>query len=129
MHRYQLKEENGVMFEIVHSDICLPDYWAGHHRPHIAIPVHKGMTLAEIKQLLKNEVSEGAVMGSDDNAFLLSSDFVGEENESKADNVTRAVYAAIDALTPANKRQKRFFTDLENDHGVMAFFVFYEVEK
>lgn len=32
--------------ECCHADTCLPDYWSGHHLPHVQIAVWRGMTLA-----------------------------------------------------------------------------------
>jgi hypothetical protein len=33
-------------FDIIHADTCLPDYWSGHHLPHVQIPVFNGMVSA-----------------------------------------------------------------------------------
>jgi hypothetical protein len=120
-----------MKFELNHADTCLSDYWSGHHLPHIQIPVYRGMSLKDIKQALRSELSMGCVMGSTDYARLLHDDFVGAENEKLADQVTRAAYAAINRVKPAKKGQRRFFTDIEQPtddccDSVYAFFVFVE---
>lgn len=56
-HRYHL--------ECIHADTCFPDYWGGHHLPHVQVPVWNGMSLAELKKALMSELNEGAVGGSD----------------------------------------------------------------
>lgn len=114
--------------ECAHVDTCLPDYWSGHHLPHVQIPVYNGMTLKEIKEQIKIELSQGAVAGSNNDAFLLASDFVGPENEKDADQIFKAAIASVNRLKPATKGQKKFFTDLEqtseDDESIYAFFVF-----
>lgn len=118
--------------ELCHADTCLPDYWSGHHRAHLQIPVYPGMTLKAIKQALKDEIRQGAVMGSERLAYLLSSGFVAPSEEKEANAATMAAYAAINRIKPAKKGQKRFFTELEpcdeNSDEVYAFFVFMPLE-
>lgn len=121
--------------ECIHADTCLPDYWSGHHLPYVQIPVWHGMKLKEIKQALLSELGEGAVMGNDENAFLLSADYVGPENADKADQVFKAAIASVNRIKPNKKGQRTFFKDLEplddnDDSGetVYAFFVFVELE-
>lgn len=120
-----------MKLEIFHVDTCLPDYWPGHHRAHVQIPVFPGMSGKDIRNAIKSELAEGAVMGSDDIAFLLSADYVGADRESDADRATKAAYAAVNRMRPARKGQRRFFTDIEEsedgDHTVYAFFVFVEM--
>lgn len=89
------------------------------------------MKMSEIKQALVNELQQGAIGGNDDLAWLLSSDYVGEEREADANEATKRAYAAINRMKPNVKGQRRFFTDLEksideNDETVYAFFVFVE---
>lgn len=119
-----------MKLEIVHVDTCLSDYWTGHHRAHVQIPVVPGMSGKDIRDAIKSEISQGAVMGSDDIAFLLSADYVGADREADADRVTKAAYAAINRMRPARKGQRRFFTDVEYSEEcetVYAFFVLIEV--
>lgn len=117
--------------ECCHADTCLADYWSGHHLPHVQIPVWPGMTMAQIKQAIRSEIRQGAVMGSTDDARLLAADMVDPGEERRADMLTRRAYAAVARMKPAKKGQRRFFTDLEqteDDESVYAFFVFRTLE-
>ena len=121
-----------MKLEILHADTCLPDYWPGNYRAHVQIPVVPGMSGTEIRAAIKAEIMQGAVMGGDDIAFLLSADYVGADREHDADKATKAAYAAVNRMRPARKGQRRFFTDIETceeyeDSVVYAFFVFVEV--
>lgn len=124
-----------IKLECCHVCTCLPDYWSGHHLPHVQIPVYSGMSLKEIKSNIMNELRQGAVMGNSKFAELLSWDMVKPEDEKLADQVTKAAYAAVKRIKPSKKRQHKFFTDLEevdenNDYcdTVCAFFVFVEID-
>lgn len=121
------------VLECVHADTCLPDFWSGHHLAHVQIPVYKGMTFKAIKADIYSELAQGAVMGSDDLAFLLSADFVGDDRDADAIKATKAAYAAVNRMKPVNKGQRRFFMDLEPQKGddcptVYAYFIFVEKE-
>ena len=123
-----------IKFECCHADTCLSDYWSGHHLPHVQIPVYRGMTLKDVKDAIRSELSQGAVTGSTDNARLLSDDMVRPDEEKRADMVTRAAYAAVNRMRLADKRKRKLFMDLEecdedNDccESVYAFFVFVEL--
>lgn len=118
-----------MKLECVCADICLPDYWSGHHLPHVAIPVYRNMKLCDVKDALKNELRLGAVAGSSDDARLLAADCVLPEEEAKSDRLVRAAHAAINRLKPAKKGARVLFRDLETDddeygYSVYAFFVF-----
>lgn len=118
-----------MKLEFAHADTCLPDYWRGHHRPHVCIPVYKGMTIGALKQTIRDELRQGAVCGSDDDARLLSADFVAPEEVKRADRLTRAAYAAVNRIKPAKRGQRVLFRDLpESDDGdsVYAYFVLVE---
>ena len=116
--------------ECVHADTCLADYWSGHHLPHVQIAVWHGMTMRQVKQAIRDELRQGAVAGSSDAARLLSADMVAPEEEKRADQLTRAAYAAINRLKPAKKGARRLFTGLEktpdefDGESIYAFFVF-----
>ena len=125
-----------IKFECCHADTCLPDYWSGHHLPHVQIPVYRGMTLKDVKSALRSELSQGAVMGSTDNARMLSADMVREDEVKQADRVTRAAYAAVNRMRLSDKRKRKLFMDLEEStddddddcgESVYAFFVFVEI--
>ena len=124
-----------IKLECCHADTCLPDYWSGHHKAHLQIPVYKGMSLKDIKLSLMDELRQGAVMGNDKYAELLSWDMVKPEDEKLADQVTKAAYAAIKRIMPSKKGQRRFFTDLDEidedddcSEMVYAYFVFIEID-
>ena len=121
------------MFDLAHVDTCLADYWSGHHLPHVQIAVWHGMTTRQLKQAIRDELRQGAVMGSTDDARLLSADMVAPGEEKRAARLTRAAYAAVIRLKPAKKGARRLFTNLEktpddyDGESVYAFFVFVEL--
>lgn len=117
-----------MKLELCHADTCLPEFWSGHHRAHVQIAVWPGMTMKDIREAIKSELSQGAVAGSDDLAFLLSTDYVGPDREKDADRATRAAYAAVNRMRPARKCQRRFFTDIDVPTDVCAFFVFMPID-
>lgn len=43
------------------ADLCIADFWGGHHLPHVQIPVHKHTTAAEVREMLTHEVAMDAV--------------------------------------------------------------------
>lgn len=122
-----------MKLECLHIDTCLPDYWRGHHLPHVQIPVWHGMSMKEIKQSILHELHHGYVMGSTDEAFLLAADFILlVDDEKRIRALTKAAHAAVRRMKPAKKGQRRFFTDLkkdvwEEDEPMFAFFVFVEI--
>jgi len=123
-----------IEFECAHADTCLPDYWSGHHLPHVQIPVYRGMTLKDVKSAIKDELRLGAIAGSTDNARLLSADILRPDEEKQADRVTRAAYAAVNRMRLADKRKHELFMNLEEStdddcsDSVYAFFVFVKRE-
>ena len=92
-----------------HADTCLPDYWSGHHLPHISIPVYP-MTLDEVKSALHSEVDMGAIAGK------WSSDDYDK------------FHSAIDELTERDGFTGLHFADVDisenDDYSVFAYFVF-----
>ena len=109
--------------ECIHADTCLPDYWGGHHLPHIQIPVYKGMTVKEFKECAIDELRQDAIGGDID---AISTDYVVNEDWYK-----RAV-AAIRRITPAIKGTRTLFKDLDPQtddccDSVYAFMVFDEL--
>jgi hypothetical protein len=124
-----------IKFECCHVDTCLSDYWSGHPLPHVQIPVWRGMTLKDVKNAIRSDLSQCAVTGSTDNARLLSDDMVRPDEAKQADRVTRAAYAAVNRMRLADPRKRNLFMDLEeideNDdcyESVYAFFVFVVLE-
>ena len=69
---------------IAYTDICLPDYFGGDHRPWVAIyPTEKGYTSRELREAIKSEFALGAIGGNCE----LMSDFIQDEKDQKrADN-------------------------------------------
>jgi len=123
-----------MKLECLHADTCLPDYWGGHHLPHVQIPVYHGMTLKAIKESLRSELNQGAIAGSSDDARLLAGDIVAAGEEMRAHNLEKAARAAINRMRPNVKGTRRFFLDLEKEESdndcidsVYAFFVFEEM--
>lgn len=107
--------------ECVHADTCLPDYWSGHHLPHVQIAVWRGMSLTDIKRELLSELLQGAVAGA-----------VYDDSD---DTWHKRARAAVNRIKPNTKGQRRFFLDLEDTpddddccESVYAFFVFIEAE-
>lgn len=117
-----------IKLECCHADTCLPDYWSGHHLPHVQIPVFHGMSLKAIKRAIMDEIRRGCVMGSTEEAMLLSCDY--HKDEKRMDALTKAAYAAVRRMKPAKKGQRIFFKELEKEtegeDTVYAFFVFVE---
>ena len=48
-----------------HADTCLPDYWGGHRLPHVAVPVSRDTTFADLRSMIIDELRAGAVAGAD----------------------------------------------------------------
>lgn len=106
-----------MKLEICHVDTCLPDFWSGHHLPHIQIPVHRGMDVKTMKQYLIDELHNGPVMGV---------------NELEEEWFRQARIAVGNCTEKTDDYQP--FSDLvdesddEDAASVYAYFVFREVE-
>lgn len=112
---------------IAHSDTCLPGYWSGYHLPHVQVPAYR-QSFASVRRAIHDEIRQGAVMGSDDDARLLSSDLVRPDEEKRADALTRKVYAAINRdIRPQRKGARIVFRDIpppgDCEDMAYAFFV------
>lgn len=120
-----------VVLEAVQADVCLPDYWRGHHLPHIAVPVSGDTTMKQLRQAMRDELRQGAVMGNTDDARLLSADMVFPEEVARADRLTRAAYAAVNRLklTPGKRRPFPNLDPADDRDSVYAYFVFVELEQ
>lgn len=111
----------------IHADTCISDYWSGHHLPHVQIPVtRRKMSLAEIRRMIRSEIAQGAVMGSDDEARILSHCHM--DDTKRADTVRRAAYAAINRDIRGAKPGQRYIdtgvTEFDDCDSVYMFFVF-----
>ena len=107
-----------MKYSLVHADTCLPDYWGGHHLPHVSVPVDGTITVKEVFAQIRSEIWDGAFAGSFDPGLLDSEEFYD------------ACHSALRELQQRNcdRLDARAFPDLEpfDDSGesVMAFFVF-----
>ncbi len=123
-----------IKLECAHADTCLPDYWGGHHLPYVQIPVHRNMKLKDIKQAIVNELQWGYTQGNNKDAELLRADFIhAPEDFKRAEQLTKAAYAAVNRMKPKAKGQRTFFKDLEEetedcDSTVYAYFVLVEID-
>lgn len=126
-----MKRNPRVMLDCSHVDTCLSDYWSGHHLPHIQIAAEPKMTLQRIKEALRDELKQGVVMGSDDEARLLAGDNISQDEEIFHDHLYKAALAAVNRIEPATKGQRTFFNDLDpqggDDPTVYAYFVFVDI--
>lgn len=117
-----------IVMHCQHADTCLPDYWGGHHLPHICVPVTRSTTVHELRRMLEDELRMGAVAGSNDDALALSNDGIGALSDNK---VYRAAVAAIRRDVRLARGHRKLFGDLdpstdddEDGPSVYAFFVF-----
>lgn len=121
-----------LKFECCHADTCLPDYWSGHHLPHVQIPVYRGMTLAQVKSALHDELSNGYVAGSGELACAFDYDMITDKE--RTEELHKAAHDAIDAIELRDPENDHCFMDLEEStdddccDSVYAFFVFVELE-
>lgn len=86
--------------EIIHVSTCLPDYWSGHHKAHVCVPVWNGITFDELKSSLHSEISQGAVCGSDKISELLG--LSGNFSEDEIETADKAAHDAVDGITLAD---------------------------
>lgn len=123
----------------VYVDACLPDYWPGHYTCHICVPVNAKTTLGQLREALKDEVTQSAVMGNDMLAAILG----GMEERvllhhfpearklgsiREADEAYSAMaLEAIDAITAKTDLPFTYLKDLqvmeEEDATVNAYFL------
>ena len=120
-----------MKLEIVHVSTCLPDYWSGHHRAHVSVPVWHGMTLEQLKGELRSEIAQGAVAGSDGVTELLA---LGWSSSEEIDAAYKAAHDAVDDLTVADGVDPDFlFSDLdpadEDCESVYAYFLIVDTEN
>ncbi len=106
----------------IHADTCPPDYWGGHHLPHVAVPVYPGMTIGELRDAIIGELRMGAVAGAD----------ATPAETFENDAWMRAACAAVRRDVRMRKPGARFpFRDLPSDGDdgdcyspIHAYFVF-----
>jgi len=113
-----------IKLNCFHVDTCLPDYFGGHHKAHIQVPVYPHMTLGELRKALHNELNQGAVGGSDTRTR--------DDNGVIGDKWYKAAHAAINRdVRQSGPGRKRPFSDIEDGDDcatVYAYFIFDDVE-
>lgn len=103
-----------------HADTCLPDYWGGHHLPHVAVPVSRDTTFADLRSMIIDELRAGAVAGAD----------ATPEDTYECDEWCEAACEAVERdVRPCDPRFQYPFRDLDNSEdedseSVYAYFVF-----
>ena len=104
------------MFECLHADTCLADYWSGHHLPHVSISAYP-MSLEQLKESLKSEINQGSIAGG--HAY----DWEFFESDAWFDGAI----AAIDAIE-LKEGCSIVFADCteELEEGPRAYFIFRE---
>ena len=119
-----------IKFECCHADTCLSDYWSGHHLPHVQIIAERGMTLAQVKSALHDELSNGYVAGSGE--LTCAFDYDMSTDKERTEELHKAAHDAIDAIELRDPENDHCFMDLEEStdddccDSVYAFFVFVE---
>jgi hypothetical protein len=102
-------------------DVCLPDYWGGHHLPHVAVPVNRHITFTDLRTAIIHELRMGAVAGAD---------ATPEETYENGEWYCAALEAVMCDVQPRDPSVKYPFRDLgssenENSEQVYAYFVFF----
>jgi len=103
-----------------HADTCLPDYWGGHHLPHVAVMVNRHTTFADLRTAIIHELRMGAVAGAD----------ATPEDTYENDEWYKAALGTVMCdVQPRDPSVEYPFRDLsssenENSEPVYAYFVF-----
>ena len=103
-----------------HADTCLPDYWGGHHLPHVAVPVSRDTTFADLRSMIIDELRAGAVAGAD---------ATPEDTYENEEWHYAAIKAVMCGVQPSDQDTKYPFRDLDSSgnkdsESVYAYFVF-----
>lgn len=106
------------------NDVCLPDYYSGHHLAWVCVPVTRHTTFKQLRIDLHNELAMGAIGGNDGR----SSDY-----HELSEPWHKAAKAAINRdVVPAIKGKKLAFSHIDSDcidddgycESIIAYFVF-----
>ena len=102
------------------ADVCLPDYWGGHHLPHVAVPVSRDTTFADLRTAIIDDLRAGAVAGAD---------ATPEDTYENDEWYYAAIRAVMCDVQPREPGAGYPFRDLdgsedENSESVYAYFVF-----
>ena len=103
-----------------HADTCLPDYWGGHHLPHVAVPVSRGTTFADLRAAILDELRMGAVAGAD------ATPDTTYECDAWYDAAREAVERDVQPRDPGVEYPFRDLQDSDDEdaESVYAYFVF-----
>ena len=96
-------------------DACLPDYFGGHHRPVLQVPVDGNITRKELYSSLLSELNMGVI------------DYQIDENQLEYDAIRQAIKECI-FWNAECKDDDILFPDLgiweeSDDYSVYAFFI------
>lgn len=96
-------------------DVCLPDYFGGHHRPVLQVPVDGSTTRKELYSSLLSELAMGVI------------DYEIDENQLEYDAISQAIKDCI-FFKPECSNDDILFPDLDkwdesDDYSVYAFFI------
>lgn len=98
---------------IAHADTCLPDYWGGHHLPHVSVCAYR-RSFASVRREILSEVAQGAIAG----------DYEALERVP----LSKIRAAVRRDIRPAKKGDRLAFRDIlpdpEGDLPILAYFVF-----
>lgn len=104
-----------------HVSTCLPDYWGGHAKAHISVPVTARMDATELRRSLKQEVSNADFGGGDLRFYEYHDSFVPE--------CLDAAEKAVDELhIPDGPLFLGLPEQEEGDDSVYAYFIFEDEE-
>ena len=121
-----------MKINIILASVCSPDYWQGATCAHVGISAHKNMTLCEIKDAINECLRHGEIWGSDDNARLLSADYLYHEyDRKKSELLFKRTVNAVKRLklkSITGNKQRRAFDFLDNDSESDSVAWFYLVE-
>lgn len=111
------------------ADLCVADYWGGHHLPHVQIPVHKHTTADEVRAMLTHEVAMDAVARLPE-GWDQSPEWYAAANKAIAELEIRSDKPFAGDLEERPPEDGVDVDWLESDFDdVYAFFVFEEVEE
>jgi len=110
-----------------HADVCLPDYWGGHHLPHVAVSVNHDTSFAALRSAIIDELRMGAVAGAD----------ATPEDTYENDEWYKAALEAVERdVRPCDPSFQYPFRNLESSEdededseSVYAYFVFIRENK
>ena len=100
------------------ADLCMADYWGGHHLPHVQIPVHKHTTADEVRAMLTYEVAMDAVARLPDGRGE-SPQWYAAANKAIAELVIRSdkPFAGDLDESPPEDGMRLYGVEVSYDHG------------